>query len=436
MIKKLVLVFIVIFAIKGHSQQSTASPYSYYGIGSLNFKGTVENRSMGGLSIYNDSIHVNLRNPASYGGNNLASWGGESRPVIYTVGGGYQNANLKSENSQANTSATTFNYLAMSFPIGKLGIGFGIMPYTSVGYKLDNLNGEGVIGNRFSGEGGLNKVFLGAGYQIIKELSIGVDLQYNFGNIQSSIIEFQYDGDIPVQYQTRENNRSNLSGFSTTIGASFKKMITERLEVVSGLTYTAQSNLNSDNERSYSTITINSSTNVESVFNTVDSDLEATGLKETELTLPFKITYGLGIGQPRSWFLGAEYMIQNTSDFSNPLYRSSGTVYENSSRLSVGGFFIPQYNSFSSYYKRIVYRAGVRFEETGLNINNQSIDEFGISFGVGLPVGESRLLSNANLGFEFGQRGTTESNLIQENFINFQISLSLNDRWFQKRKYD
>ncbi|MBU2949355.1 hypothetical protein KO493_01445 [Tamlana agarivorans] len=436
MIKKLVLVFIVIFAIEGHSQQSTASPYSYYGIGSLNFKGTVENRSMGGLSIYNDSIHVNLRNPASYGGNNLASWGGESRPVKYTVGGGYQNTNMKSEKSEANTSATTFNYLAMSFPIGKLGVGFGIMPYTAVGYKLDNLNTEGKVGNRFRGEGGVNKVFLGAGYQVIESLSIGVDLQYNFGNIQSSIVEFQYDGDTPVQFQTRENNRSNLSGFSMTVGASFKKMITERLEVVSGLTYTAQSNLASINERSYSTITINSSTNVESAFNTVDSDLEAAGLKETELTLPSRITFGLGIGQPRSWFLGAEYMTQNTSEFSNPLYRSSGTVYEDGSRLSLGGFFIPQYNSYSDYYKRVVYRGGLRFEETGLNINDQSIKEFGISFGAGLPVGEARLLSNANLGLEFGKRGTTKSNLIQENFINFQISLSLNDRWFQKRKYD
>ena len=76
----------------------------------------------------------------------------------------------------------------------------------------------------------------------------------------------------------------------------------------------------------------------------------------------------------------------------------------------------------------------MRFEETGLNINNQSIDEFGISFGVGLPIG--RLFENANIGFEFGQRGTTNANLVEENFVNFQISLSLNDRWFVKRKYD
>ena len=82
----------------------------------------------------------------------------------------------------------------------------------------------------------------------------------------------------------------------------------------------------------------------------------------------------------------------------------------------------------------MVYRAGMRFENTGLKINNETINEFGISFGVGIPVG--RVFSNANLGFEVGQRGTTKQNLIQENFVKFQISLSLNDRWFEKRKFN
>ena len=83
---------------------------------------------------------------------------------------------------------------------------------------------------------------------------------------------------------------------------------------------------------------------------------------------------------------------------------------------------------------RIVYRLGIRFEEIGLVINNESIDEFGISFGLGIPIG--RLFSNANICFEWGQRGTTNQNLVEENFFNLNISLSLNDRWFEKRKFN
>lgn len=435
MIKKLVIVFIVFFAIQSYSQEGTASPYSFYGIGSLKFKGTVENRSMGGLGIYMDSIHVNLRNPSSYAGKNLEAFGNESRPVKFTVGGSYSSLNLKSNSGSDKTSSTTFDYLALSVPMGKFGFGFGLMPFTSVGYKLESLDQSGNISNRFRGEGGLNKAFLGLGYQITEGLSIGVDAHYNFGNIQNSTIEFMYDTDgDPTQYQSRENNRSDLSGLNLNLGLSYKAMFNENLEFVSALTFTPESTLTSKNERSFSTVTISSSTGQEFEVSSIDGDLEALGLLETDLVLPSKYSFGAGIGKPRNWFAGVEYTSQKTSNFSNALYSSSTTTYEDASTISFGGFYIPEYNSFSSYFKRAVYRAGVRYEKTGLNIENESIKEFGISFGIGLPVGNG--ISNANLGFEIGKRGTTNSNLIQENFINIQLSLSLNDRWFQKRKYD
>ncbi|GAA4268275.1 hypothetical protein [Hyunsoonleella aestuarii] len=436
MIKKLVLVFIAVFAIQSYAQEGTASPYSFYGIGSLKFKGTVENRSMGGLSIYNDSIHVNLRNPASYATSNLNFYGNESRPVKFSVGGGYSSLDLKSANSEGKASSTTFDYLALSVPVGRFGFGFGLLPYTSVGYKLESLNANGNIENRFRGEGGLNKTFVGVGYQVSKGLSIGVDANYNFGNVQNNNVEFGYDSDnIPLQYLSRENNRSDLSGLSFNIGLSYNTMLNEKLEFVSGLTYTPESSLTSKNERSFSTVILDSNGN-EIEVNTIDADLEPQGLKETVLTLPSRLSFGVGIGEPRKWFLGAEYTTQQTSNFSNPLYSSNATSYEDGSTISVGGFYIPRYNSFNGYFKRVVYRAGLRYEETGLNLNNESINEFGISFGVGLPVGAVTSFSNINMGVEIGKRGTTNNNLIQENFINFQISLSLNDRWFVKRKYN
>jgi hypothetical protein len=46
------------------AQEGTASPYSYYGIGDVRFKGTVENRSMAAVAVEQD-IHINLQNPAS-----------------------------------------------------------------------------------------------------------------------------------------------------------------------------------------------------------------------------------------------------------------------------------------------------------------------------------------------------------------------------------
>jgi len=435
MIKKLVLVFIAVFTISSYGQEGTASPYSFYGIGSLKFKGTVENRSMGGLSIYTDSIHVNLRNPASYAGKNLEMLNNESRPVKFTVGGSNNAIKLKSDTGSDQASSASFDYLALSVPVGKFGFGFGLLPYTAVGYKLESKDIDGNISDKFKGQGGLNKAFLGFGYQINKDFSVGVDFQYNFGNVQNSTISYTYDSDgFLTQYQSRESNRSDLSGINLNLGLSYKTMVNEKLELVSGLTYRPESNLVSKNERSFSTITISSTTGQEFAVNTINTDLQAMGLLETDLVIPSKFSIGTGIGEPRKWFVGAEYTMQKTSNFSNKLYSSTATKYEDASTIAIGGFFIPHYNSFSSYFKRAVYRAGLHYEKTGLNIENESINEFGIAFGVGLPLGS--FFSNANLGFELGKRGTTNSNLIQENFINFQISLSLNDRWFVKRKFD
>ncbi|WP_283636103.1 hypothetical protein [Aquaticitalea lipolytica] len=435
MIKKLVVVLIVAFASQLQAQEGTASPYSFYGIGSLKFKGTVENRSMGGLSIYNDSIHLNLLNPAGYTGNNIKSFNNESRPVKFAIGGSYSSLNLKSDSGSEKANSTTFDYLALSVPMGKFGFGFGLLPYTSVGYKLESRNDNDDVSNRYRGEGGVNKAFAGLAYQINEKLSVGVEASYNFGNVKNSSVAYLYDdeGNL-VQYQSRENNRSDLSGLNFNIGLSYKTMINDKLELSSGLTYAPGSNLTSNNTRSFSTIIINEISGQEFVVNTIDADLEAQNLKTTDLSLPSRVSFGAGIGEPRKWFLGAEYTYQNTSKFSNPIFSIDNATFVNASTIALGGFYIPDYNSFSNYWKRVTYRGGLHYENTGLEINNETINEFGMSFGVGLPVGG--LFSNANLGLEFGKRGTTNQNLIQENFINLQISLSLNDRWFQKRKYN
>ncbi len=434
MIKKLVVVLIAFVALQSYGQEGTASPYSFYGIGSLKFKGTVENRAMGGLSIYTDSIHVNLRNPAAYVSPNLKLWNEESRPVKFSVAGSHNSSTLKANSGEEKVSATTFDYLALSMPIGKFGVGFGLVPYTSVGYRLEDSN-NGVIQNRYRGEGGVNRAFFGLGYQITDKLSAGIDINYNFGNIQNSVVEFAYDeeGNL-VQYQTRESNRSDLSGLNINLGVTYKTMVSEKLELQTGVSYAPQSNLSSINERSFATIVINQLNGQEFVVNEVEADLQAQGLDETEMKLPSRFSIGAGIGVPRKWFVGTEYTFQNTSTFSNPIVSINNTNFVNASNISFGGFYTPDYNSFSSYLKRATYRAGFHFENTGLEINGEKINEFGISFGVGLPVGT--VFSNVNLGFEFGKRGTTDQNLIQENFFNFNLSLSLNDRWFQKRKYN
>jgi hypothetical protein len=95
---------------------------------------------------------------------------------------------------------------------------------------------------------------------------------------------------------------------------------------------------------------------------------------------------------------------------------------------------LPNYNSFTNYFNKVTYRGGFRYENTGLVISNESIKEQAFSLGFGFPLGGT--FSNLNIGAELGKRGTAKANLVQENFFNVMISLSVNDLWFVKRKYD
>jgi|TARA_B110000211_G_scaffold159368_1_gene180453 hypothetical protein len=433
-LKKYIFYIILSLLSANSFSQGSASPYSFYGIGSLNFNGTTENRAMGRLSILTDSIHMNFRNPASFTGNDLKAFNNEGRLVKFTVSVGNTDINFKTDNTSAKSSTTSFDYLGLSIPMGKFGMGFGLMPHSSVGYKLESLDIDDLIKYKYSGKGGLNKVLLGFAYQFSESLAAGVNFDYNFGNIQNNAVEFLYDVNLdPLDYHSREANRSDLSGFSYNLGLTFKPMISELIQLHSAFTYAPNYNLNSENNRTFSSIVINS-IGEEFPINNIDVNLESLGLKKTNLSMPSKTSIGLGIGKLRKWFIGTEYTFVKTSVFKSELINIDNSSYEDASTISFGGFFIPEFSSFNSVLKKFVYRSGIYFEKTGLIINNQSINELGMTFGVGIPVGS--LFSNLNFALEVGKRGTTDANLVEEKFMNLKMSLSLNDRWFVKRKYN
>jgi hypothetical protein len=62
------------------------------------------------------------------------------------------------------------------------------------------------------------------------------------------------------------------------------------------------------------------------------------------------------------------------------------------------------------------------------------LTDFGISFGVGLPLKRSK--TSFNLAFEWGQRGTTDDNLVKENYAKVTMNLTLHEFWFLKRKFE
>lgn len=414
MIKKILVVILVLFTSVLCAQEGTSSPYSFYGIGLQKFKGTVENRSMGGLSILTDSIHLNLQNPAAYG---------ELGLTTYTLGTNYNGLHLSNGSGDSSyKDNATIEYLAIGIPAGKFGFGFGVIPVNAVGYNVIEENDDSE--NLFSGSGGLNKVYLSTGFKINKNLNVGLDFNYNFGRIENKNIF----ATVGSQFRTRELNEANLSGFGFSLGLTYKTMVSEKLQLVTSIVSTPSFKLDSENSSQLALVSL-----LNNGSELVVDNQDVT-VADTELELPAELKVGAGIGEPKKWFVGAEYNYTSSEKLATRPFSNDGVFYDNGSKVKVGGYYIPNYNSLTSYFKRVVYRAGFRYEESGLIVNNESIDEFGISFGIGLPVGN--VFSNANLGFELGQRGTRRQGLVKEDFFNVSLSLSLNDRWFRQIKFN
>lgn len=418
MIKKLIVFASIIVSLNSWAQDNTASPYSYYGLGEVKFRGTQDARAMGGLSITGDSIQLGLMNPASYS---------KLKLTTFAVGGTNSSTNFSTDTEKEKAQRTSFDYLAVGLPLGKFGMAFGLMPYSAVGYKNENTveSTEGTRYFRSQGNGFINKVFVGGSYTFNDNLSFGFDFAYHFGDITNEFTEKALSPEL-TQYTTREKNTTELNGVSFNIGLLYNRQINSKLTFHSSLTYSPESKLSTTNFR-----------NIATVVYTIDgtelsNDDEDINLPNKELTIPSRLSLGFGLGENKKWLLGSELTFTQNKNLVNRFTELTQVSYENSTRFALGGYYIPKYDSFSNYLQKIVYRAGFKYENTGLVLNNKSINDYGMNFGLGLPLGFSRI----DLGFEFGKRGTTSNGLIEENYFNISVGLNLGAKWFERRKID
>lgn len=419
MIRLLGILFCMVFAYQATAQSGAVSPFSSAGLGERNFNGTQATRHMGGLDVFTDSIHANLNNPASYG---------FLKVTTYSLGIHYRNTNLASLTESANADDASLDYLAVSIPAGKFGFGFGILPYSSVGYRIETLDatteGQNLL-NRYEGEGGINQAFFSVGLPLTSFFSVGASAQYNFGNLFYRTGQFVQG----VDNGTLLTNQSSISGFNYQFSAQANIPIKRKFLLQGMFSYQPEAFLNSQNDRIFYTQSLSNDTVVD--FEEIDLDLQ--GLRNTELEASQTTKIGFGFGENKKWFLGIQHNLTKSANFTNSFFSRSTISYKDAEQWTVGGFYIPDYASFTSFWKRVVYRFGFRTEQMSLIINNLPITETGLSFGIGLPLGS---LSNANIGFEIIQRGEKKSGLIQETLVAMRIGLSLNDIWFIKRKYN
>jgi hypothetical protein len=388
-------------------------------LGEIAFKGNAINRHMGGLDIVSDSLHANINNPASLG---------DLKLVTYSLGLNYKSTKLSSNASNESVTSASIDYLVVAIPTKKFTFGFGILPATSVGYRLQSvIDGEDInnVVNRNEGYGGLNQTFISIGFKVFEFLNFGVSANYNFGKITNESSRQEQN----IDFGTFFTKTSSLVGFNYRFATQLKIPLTSKVRLDAMAYYVPKNSLTATNESVYFTRSVTT----QDLGDFENVDLAARNLKETSISLGDQYSFGLGITKEKKWFVGGQYSQRNSADYVNNFISLDNITYANGSRLSFGGFYLPDYSSITSYWKRIVYRAGMRFEDTGVLFNNQPLKETGISFGVSLPMAG---YSNANIGIEFGKRGSQDNGLIQESYWNLIVGLSLNDIWFIKRKFN
>lgn len=148
------------------------------------------------------------------------------------------------------------------------------------------------------------------------------------------------------------------------------------------------------------------------------------------IVIPQRFGIGFAVKKEGRWLVGVDFEWQNWEEFA--VYDIPDTL-TNSFHVTLGGEFMPKHTNISSLFKRMTYRGGIRYNQSYLDFGGTRINEFGISFGVGFPMRKSK--TGLELGVEFGKRGTTKNSLIQENFINMSLGISIQEHWFHKRRY-
>ena len=418
--------------VKAQSTATTSSPYSRYGLGDISPMLLPQNVGMGGIGVATNSINgffaVNPLNPASYSSMKL---------TVIDVGiyGKFNTLEKTGQTSQKNSNFR-LSHIAFGLPVSKRSaFSFGLMPYSELGYSYrqsDKL-GTDTANYIYSGDGGLSKFYLGYGIGIGKHLSIGANVSYIFGNLKET--QSTEIPTLPLVLNSRIEESNSITGLNYDYGVQYGIDFSPKRHLTFGYSGSASTKLNSVNSYIVSSYTRNASTGDEGV---ATDSLINRQQPSAKVLLPMINRFGISFQNDGKFLIGADYTMSNWSKLTvagvNKGLRDSKT-------FNVGGQFTPNINSLSSYWSAVDYRAGFIYDQTYLNVNsggvNNNIKRYAATLGLGLPLrGSSTSFYKINMAAEIGRRGTLTNGLVKENYVNVHLSFTLNDKWFQKYRFD
>lgn len=419
-LRQLIFFGVALLAVTISKAQSVISPYSGYGIGDISQISFAHNEAMGGIGVGTPQFYfINNQNPAWLSYNVLSTFQAGIKSDFRT----YEAQNVSTSDRSASLS-----YMSLAFPImnNKWSTSLGLTPFSSVNYNLVNtqpIEGtQNFSDNEFIGSGGLSQLYWSNGVRITKGINVGFSASYIFGTLEESIrnsILNGADSTLISLYKAEYQNITTYSDFTFLVGIAHRFSPSENNVFNYGITYRLGGTLTGDREINLRRL---SSTNVVIQDETISEGIS------TSTDIPMEIAIGFSYEKPNKLTLGVDGR-----------YASWGNVAgldqetRNTFSFGAGGSVVPDYKSVQSYFKRVVYRFGLSYNQIPYVINQTEINDFGINFGASFPISGS---SSIDSSFKFGLRGVAENNLVRENYFQLVLGLTFNDRWFIKRRYD
>lgn len=421
-ITRLIATVAAVTVMTGAMAQNTTTPYSMYGYGMLRDNATSMQRQMGSIGVaMNSGRQVNVMNPAAYAAT-------DSLTFLFDLGADVSMMWSKEGSAKEYATGGGVDYLTTQFRMGKhFGGSIGMLPLTSVGYSFGNEIKHGTLANQ--GTGGINQLYLGVAAQYFG-VSLGVNIGYDFGTITNDFFTTPTG-----QNQIKTEHTMNVRDWDLLIGAQYTLRPTKFSKAVLGVTYKPKKTLLGTARVTKQTLGS-------------DNKVDQTTLSEMSMRNHYYTPNSVGAGvsytyeKASRWMVEFDYLWQGWSDCKyDPMYANGefmnqdnlvfqGMKFNDRMRYAVGAEFVPKLRG--NYGERINYRLGAYYCDDYLKINSNSVREYGVTCGFGLPTPEGKTM--INLGLEWKHRQASPQTLISENYFNVTLGVNFNEVWFFKRK--
>lgn len=410
------------------------SSYSRFGLGTSSDQAQGFNRSMGGVAQgLRNGQYANRQNPASYSAIDSLSF-------IFDVGMGLQFGRFTQGGSTANARNTSLEYVNAGFRVAKgLGMNFGFAPFTRIGYNFtsapgtpigsSNTSGQSITSQTtYYGNGGLHQMYLGAGWNPIADLSIGVNIHYLWGSYSHSLSQTFYEGGTSSSNYNKQNAiwESDINTYKIDLGAQYPVRISKRDLLTAGATVGLGHSIGSSVSMTR--------------YTTQGDTIEAE--RRNAFDLPYTFSAGLAWQRDNKLTVAADYTIERWEGCKIPVYSSPTNdiqartdQYLNRHRVNLGAEYTENPMG-RKYGQRIRYRIGASYATPNVKVNGlDGPKEYGVTAGVGLPLthaGKSVL----NVGLEWKKRAPSTTSHITENYLMLHLGITFNERWFMKWKFN